>query len=175
MKNEVNCSNYFVTFFQLRKIYISFLFTIMLLSPTIKTSNHLSISLSHNQISTEDQLEFLNTLDNLQSTLTSKPRMKRTITQPRFVQRRVNKPMTNILMPLTNFKNSQYIGSIFIGNPPQKINVIFDTGSSNFWITSKLCKDPGCLMHNGYDSNLSKTHSRKLGIIQYLFRKQSRS
>jgi pepsin A len=165
MKNEVNYSKYSKTFFQLKKIFISFLFIILSLSPSIKSSNHLSISLSHNQISTEDQLEFLNALDNVQSTLSSKPKMKKTITQPRFVQRRGNKQMTNILMPLTNFKNSQYIGSIFIGNPPQKINVIFDTGSSNFWITSKLCKDPGCLMHNGYNSYLSKTHSRKLGIF----------
>jgi hypothetical protein len=100
----------------------------------------------------------------LQSRL-KKRRFMRPFVQPRFVQKIGNVPSSNILMALTNFKNSQYIGSIFIGNPPQKIKVIFDTGSSNFWITSKLCNDPGCLMHNGYNSNKSSTHSRKLGII----------
>jgi len=68
-------------------------------------------------------------------------------------------------MKLNNFKNSQYIGNIYIGTPPQKkkLRVIFDTGSSNFWITSKLCQDLSCLMHNGYDGNLSSTNHRKTG------------
>ena len=61
---------------------------------------------------------------------------------------------------LTNYKNSQYVGIINIGNPPQLIEVIFDTGSSNFWITSSRCKDPGCLINQSFDSNKSSTYEK---------------
>ena len=112
-----------------------------------------------------EELELLNNLELFQSNLKKRSIMKKSISQPRFIQRLDKKTYGKILMSLTNYKNSQYIGSIFVGTPPQKINVIFDTGSSNFWITSKLCKDPGCLLHNGYDATKSLTHSRKLGKI----------
>jgi len=65
-------------------------------------------------------------------------------------------------MKLNNFKNSQYIGTLEIGTPPQIVDVIFDTGSSNFWITSCKCMDKACLKHKTYDSKKSKTH-KKIG------------
>ena len=34
----------------------------------------------------------------------------------------------------TNLANEIYLGVIYIGNPPQKMKCIFDTGSSNAWI-----------------------------------------
>ena len=45
----------------------------------------------------------------------------------------------------------QYFGEIYIGNPPQKIKALFDTGSSNTWVVSSALK-PG-----GYDKTKSST------------------
>jgi hypothetical protein len=60
-------------------------------------------------------------------------------------------------MHLKNFANSQYYGVIEVGVPPQKFKVIFDTGSSNLWIQSKVCQTPGCLQHQGFDHSNSMT------------------
>lgn len=58
---------------------------------------------------------------------------------------------------MKNFANSQYYANIEVGMPPQKFKVIFDTGSSNLWVQSKLCKTPGCLQHKGFDHQTSRT------------------
>lgn len=83
------------------------------------------------------------------------------LNSPRFLEDSADhKRFSNMILNLANYKNSQYVGSIEIGTPPQQIEVIFDTGSSNFWITSSRCQDPGCLVHKSYDANLSKTHEK---------------
>ena len=48
---------------------------------------------------------------------------------------------------LYNFKNSIYTGEISIGDEDEAFNVIYDTGSANFWIDSSKCKDKGCVVH----------------------------
>lgn len=70
-------------------------------------------------------------------------------------------------LPLTNYMDAQYYGTIEIGNPPQEFTVIFDTGSSNTWIPSKKCHSLACYLHNRYDSSESETYehdSREFAI-----------
>lgn len=63
----------------------------------------------------------------------------------------------NTSMHIKNFRGSQYYGSLKIGTPPKEYNVIFDTGSSNFWVPDVDCDSPGCLEHERYNPKTSIT------------------
>ncbi|SCM04269.1 plasmepsin IX, putative [Plasmodium chabaudi chabaudi] len=64
---------------------------------------------------------------------------------------------SKVILPLQQLKDSQYVGFIQIGNPPQTIRPIFDTGSTNIWIVSTKCKDKTCLKVHRYNHKLSDT------------------
>jgi len=63
-------------------------------------------------------------------------------------------------IPMTDFQDAEYYGEIQIGTPPQKFQVIFDTGSSNLWVPSRGCASPGCKKHTTYDSSKSGTYQK---------------
>ena len=54
-------------------------------------------------------------------------------------------------LSLKNFANSQYYAIIKVGTPPQEFKVIFDTGSSNLWVQTNICKSQSCLQHKGFN------------------------
>jgi hypothetical protein len=59
-------------------------------------------------------------------------------------------------IPLRNYENLQFFGMVGVGSPPQQIPVLFDTGSSDFWVRDSRCS--GCAGTTRYDRTVSTTH-----------------
>jgi len=64
---------------------------------------------------------------------------------------------TSATVSLINNADVEYYGDIEIGTPAQTLPVLFDTGSSDFWMMSKECTK-GCGTHGTYDHTKSTTY-----------------
>lgn len=56
-------------------------------------------------------------------------------------------------------RHTEYVGQVQIGTPGQKFSVIFDTGSSNLWVTGRKCSSEGCMKHRRFDETKSNSYS----------------
>ncbi|KAK9707936.1 aspartic proteinase precursor [Basidiobolus ranarum] len=61
-------------------------------------------------------------------------------------------------LQLSNSYDLSYFGEITIGTPPQKFQVIFDTGSADLWVPSSKCLSLACRSHKNFDAAKSSTY-----------------
>ncbi|XP_078542482.1 pepsin A-like [Lissotriton helveticus] len=59
--------------------------------------------------------------------------------------------------PLRSYMDNEYFGTISIGTPPQDFSVVFDTGSSDFWVPSVSCSSSACTNHRRFNPQVSST------------------
>lgn len=174
MKNEVMSLNVHMNINN-RKLFSIMTMIILLFELNFIQCNNFNIELIHKPHSLTEEENFFEALETSQNTIKlqnnlMKSKNKNFKFEPRFKTKKSTnhfktemalanaRALEKVLMKLTNFKNSQYVGTIEVGSPKQSVDVIFDTGSSNFWITSVNCMDQGCLIQKSYNNKLSKTH-----------------
>uniref|UniRef100_H0XRW8 Peptidase A1 domain-containing protein n=1 Tax=Otolemur garnettii TaxID=30611 RepID=H0XRW8_OTOGA len=82
----------------------------------------------------------------------------------KFLSENQNKKVT--CESLRNYLDLTYVGLITIGTPPQTFKVIFDTGSTDFWVPSVLCNTEPCQNHERFNPLSSSTFKLPPGELR---------
>ena len=61
---------------------------------------------------------------------------------------------------IRDLSNAQYYGEVKIGTPAESFQVVFDTGSADFWVPSASCTEhqSNCHKKQAYDPDASSTY-----------------
>jgi cathepsin D len=118
----------------------------------LNSSKFLSISIKHKEISREEKKSLVGSLN-------ERHQSKKTEIFDH------SRPAIHI----KNYGNTQYVGEIGIGTPPQWMDVIFDTGSGNLFINSKRCKEHSCKSRKSFDYEQSESYKKMNGQLEVGF------
>ena len=75
----------------------------------------------------------------------------------------INNSYKNLDVPLSNYKNVQYYGSIYLGSNKQELNVMFDTSSNYLIIPSITCINCRKFTKK-FDSSLSDSYQNLTAV-----------
>ncbi|KAJ2775944.1 aspartic proteinase precursor [Coemansia nantahalensis] len=82
---------------------------------------------------------------------------------PRMITIKLTSSQANIndsnSSPPGNRGFQSYFGGIQLGTPPQNFSVVFDTGSSDFWIPSVDCDSEACQRHSRFSAANSSSYA----------------
>ncbi|KAJ2884895.1 aspartic proteinase precursor [Coemansia asiatica] len=82
---------------------------------------------------------------------------------PQTIVVRLNSSQANINKTDSSLPGNRgfqsYFGEVELGTPPQKFRVVFDTGSSDFWIPSVDCDSAACETHTRFNASASSTYA----------------
>lgn len=71
----------------------------------------------------------------------------------------INKPGEKVQAHITqnNLEDNAYVSDMYVGNPPQLVRALFDTGSTNTWILSHTVDLGGASKERSYNNMTSTT------------------
>ena len=72
-------------------------------------------------------------------------------------------------VPAFAYDLAEYVGEVEIGTPPQKFEVVYDTGSSNLWVPDSTCSaasSPSCGVQNLYQNLSSSTFVKSCPLLR---------
>jgi len=76
---------------------------------------------------------------------------------------------SNIRVGLTNFRELQYYGPLYLGSNRQKLNFVYDTGSSWLWFPKSTCV--GCPTKHRYDTKSSVFYNETAQVVDLYYGK----
>jgi hypothetical protein len=68
-----------------------------------------------------------------------------------------------------DFMGVQFYGPASVGTPPQRFEVVYDSGSSNLWVPSQKCPITSCFLKPRYNSASSSTYQANGTIFKILY------
>lgn len=98
---------------------------------------------------------FLSIASSFKITLERIENNQRYLNKSHFVE--MSQDLVLEMLPLTNSLDINYYGAIYLGNPPQKFDVVFDTGSGSLWVPSAKCTTVVCRLHRRWDAEKSSS------------------